>query len=421
MTNDPNHSHAGGLSVLAERRDSWRRAAEEDAQLREFRRNADLRIAFTDGNERVTVRVTPGGLDETENADVTLVAPAVAWNELLSGTPAPTMNHFLAMLMRVNGTRIEGDEIRFGQHAHVVRRLLELARESVDRPIDRAPDPVLDRSGIRGRHVPVTVDGDRVDLYVEEAGTGSSTPLLVLHTAGADGRQAHPLMADAELTARRRVIAFDMPGHGRSDALPGPLGSWSLTPDRYADAILGVIDALGLERPILVGASMAGEACLLMAYRAPDRLGGVIACEASEYVPGRVTPWAGHPQVNESIFVPEWIDGLIAPTAPASMRDLIWRGYSQGGHRTFAGDIDFYSGGWDGRGIVNLIDTSICPVVMMTGEFDYSCTPAMSQATAEQIPGARFWMMPGLGHFPICEHPAAFRPHLDKALAEIGA
>ncbi len=410
-----------GLRALAEQQQAFLDAAEKDAQLTVFRRDTDLRLAMVDPDHRVAVAVNPEGITSTDAADVTLVAPSAAWAEMLSSAPAPTMNHFLAMRMRVEGTRIEGAEILFAQHAHVVRRLLELAREVVDGPIRRAPDPVLDRSGIQGRHVSVTVGGEQVDLYVEHAGTGDAAPLLVLHTAGADGRQAHPLMADAELTSRRRVVTFDMPGHGRSDALQGPLGSWTLTADRYADAILGVIDALALQRPTLLGASMAGEACLLMAYRSADHLGGVIACEASEHVPGRVTPWAGHPQVNESVFVPEWIDGLIAPTAPASMRDLIWRGYSQGGHRTFAGDIDFYSGGWDGRDIVPLIDTSVCPVVMMTGEYDYSCTPAMSQATAGRIPGARFWTMPGLGHFPICEHPAAFRPHLDKALAEIGA
>jgi pimeloyl-ACP methyl ester carboxylesterase len=412
-----------GLAALAAAVDGWVTAAERDAQLRAFRRAAHLTIALSDGETRVAISVSPERIVPGTDAEarVTLVAPAHAWEQLLSRDPAPTFHHFLAMRMRVEGARIDGDELAFAQHAHVIRRLIELAREIVDAPIDRAPDPRLDRSRIVGSHLPVMIEGATVDLYVERAGGGAGAPILLLHTAGADGRQAHPLMSDAELTAQREVVAFDMPGHGRSQALPEPLGAWSLTPERYAATILAVIDALGLQRPILLGASMAGEACLMMAHRAPQLLGGVIACEASEHVQGRVTPWAGHPQVNETTFVPEWIDGLIAPSAPASMRDLILRAYSQGGHRTFAGDIDYYSGGWDGRDIVADIDTATCPVVMMTGEYDYSCTPAMSEATAAKIPGARFWTMRGLGHFPICEHPAAFRPHLDRALALIGA
>lgn len=408
-----------GLAALSGRVDEWLQTAREDAQLRAFARSADVRLGFDDGATRVCVEVRDGDLRPGAEPECVLVAPERAWADLLSSDPAPTTHHFLAMRMRVAGTRVDGDEVRFAQHAHVVRRLLEIARAVVSGPVRRAPDPVLDRPAITGRYVPVELRGARLDLYVESAGAGR--PLLVLHTAGADSRQAHPLMADPELTAGYRVVAFDLPGHGRSDALPGPLGSWSLDGGRYGDAILAVVDALALDRPILLGASMAGEACLLMAHRAPDRLGGVIACEAADHVPGRVTPWAGHPRVNEATFVPEWIEGLIGPRAPQAAHDAIWRTYSQGGHRTFAGDIDFYSGGWDGRDVVGEIDTARCPVVMMTGEYDYSCTPAMSEATARRIPGATFWTMPGLGHFPICEHPDAFRPHLQRALSIIGA
>ena len=412
---------AAGLAALAADVVGWVEAAEQDAQLSAFRRATHLDVALSDGETRIAISVAPDRVVAGDKSRVTLVAPAGAWEQLLSSTPAPTFHHFLAMRMRVAGTRIEGDEVVFAQHAHVIRRLIELARAVVDAPVQRAVDPVLGRSAIEGLFVPVVIEGAAVDLHVEHAGSGAGAPILLLHTAGADGRQAHPLMSDRELTARHPVYTFDMPGHGRSSALPEPLGAWTLTPERYAESILAVIDGLGLDRPILLGASMAGEACLMMAHFAPDRLGGVIACEASEYVPGRITPWAGHPQVNEMTFVPEWIDGLIAPAAPASMRDLILRTYSQGGHRTFAGDIDFYSGGWDGRDIVAEIDTDTCPVVMMTGEYDYSCTPAMSEATAAKIPGAHFWTMPGLGHFPVCEHPDAFRPHLERALALIGA
>ena len=411
---------SGGLSVLATRLDDWLEAARSDDQLTAFRRASRFRMELSDRTNSLTVEVTEDAIEAGTRPEFTLVAPTHAWNELLSRDPAPTMHHFLAMRMRVPGTRIEGDELLFAQQSHVVRRLLELARAVVDAPIERAEEPSIDRSGIEGFYVPVTVEGATIDLYVERAGIGAGAPVLLLHTAGADGRQGHPLMSDADLTSRHPVYAFDMPGHGRSDALPEPIGSWSLTSQRYAESILAVVDALGLKQPILLGASMAGEACLMMAHHVPDRLGGVIACEAADYVPGRVTSWAGHPQVNEMTFVPEWIDGLIAPTAPASMRDLILHAYGQGGHRTFAGDIDFYSGGWDGRDMMAEIDTSLCPVVMMTGEYDYSCTPAMSEATAAKIEGAHFWTMAGLGHFPICEHPTAFRPHLDRALTLIG-
>src|SRR5262249_57014289 len=59
-----------------------------------------------------------------------------------------------------------------------------------------------------------------------------------------------------------------------------------------------------------------------------------------------------------------------------------------------------------------------------TGEYDYSCTPAMTEAVAEEIPGARFTVMPGMGHFPMVENYPEFRryllPDLGRMLAGRG-
>ena len=56
---------------------------------------------------------------------------------------------------------------------------------------------------------------------------------------------------------------------------------------------------------------------------------------------------------------------------------------------------------------------------MLTGEYDYSCTPEDTIRTAGAIPGARVEIMPGLGHFPMAENPDAFRRHILPVLDEI--
>lgn len=53
---------------------------------------------------------------------------------------------------------------------------------------------------------------------------------------------------------------------------------------------------------------------------------------------------------------------------------------------------------------------------MLTGEYDWSNTPDLSQATAEKIPGAKFKSMPDLGHFPATENPGKFVPYLLEAV-----
>jgi pimeloyl-ACP methyl ester carboxylesterase len=51
-------------------------------------------------------------------------------------------------------------------------------------------------------------------------------------------------------------------------------------------------------------------------------------------------------------------------------------------------------------------------VSLLTGEYDYSCTPAMTETVAKAIPGSRLAIMKGMGHFPMIENYPGFRPFL---------
>lgn len=106
----------------------------------------------------------------------------------------------------------------------------------------------------------------------------------------------------------------------------------------------------------------------------------------------------------------------MSPTAPRVNRDLVWHLYSSQAFGMFHGDLDFYFGGWDGRGRVEKIDTKLCPVYMLTGEYDWGNTPELSRKTAAKIPGAKFTEMQGLGHFPATENPQRFASYLAKAV-----
>ncbi|MER5392882.1 alpha/beta hydrolase [Saccharopolyspora sp. NPDC002686] len=400
----------------------WMDACREDRELSALATATTVTFGIRAGEQNALFGFSSGQLVEpTGAADFELVAAPADWSRFFQAVPPPAYQNFFGMLMRVPGAHVEGSELAMVQHAHLVRRVLELGRTAISgRPATpAAAPPVRSKADLEPGYVRISVRGEPVEIFYEAAGAGQD--VLLLHTAGADSRQYHDLMADTSLTSRCRLIAFDLPGHGRSDLLPGvPPGGYSLTTDQYATTVLAVIDALGLTAPIVSGSSMGGEICLELAHRAPDVVGGVIACEASDRVPGRKVSWAKHPLVNESVFVPEWVYGLMAPQSPEHYRRKVWWGYSQGGFGTFAGDIDFYSGDWDGRDRVGEIDTARCPVVMMTGEYDYSCTPEMSEATARKISGAVFWTMPDLGHFPMAENPPLFADHFAKALDHLG-
>jgi pimeloyl-ACP methyl ester carboxylesterase len=61
------------------------------------------------------------------------------------------------------------------------------------------------------------------------------------------------------------------------------------------------------------------------------------------------------------------------------------------------------------------------PSFLLTGEYDFSCTPDDTRETATRIPGACLTIMRELGHFPMSEHPQRFRTYLLPVLDEIRA
>ena len=76
---------------------------------------------------------------------------------------------------------------------------------------------------IVGRYIHLHLGGRDNRVYYEESvlAENPTIPLVCLHTAGADGRQFRHLMTDEDVTRHFRVIAFDLPWHGKS--LP-PIG-----------------------------------------------------------------------------------------------------------------------------------------------------------------------------------------------------
>ena len=403
---------------------SLQAAGRADAELAAFAANADCTFRLIAGNRMADFSFeSPLAISEVKTASPAFIleAPEEVWAKFFSSPPPAPYHGIYAMKMRVPGFKVSGSELALAQNMHLVRRVLELGRgvlNGVEERTSQSPKAGT-KENIRAGYVWINFEGRPSRIYYEEAGSGRD--LLCLHTAGSDSRQFYKLLNDTGLGAEWRMVAFDLPWHGKSLPPEGaPIGEWDLTTERYVAVIEALIAALGLRRPVLLGSSMAGQICLEMALRWGERLRGVIACEASERIVGREVPWTRNPQVNESTFVPEWVHGLMAPQSPPERAREVWWEYSQGGYGVFWGDIRFYGREWDMRERIARIDTRKCPVTMLTGEYDYSCTPEISRATAAKIPGAEFQVMRGMGHFPMAENPELFLKYLRPALAKLG-
>ena len=122
---------------------------------------------------------------------------------------------------------------------------------------------------ITGGYLQLDLLGKPHRLYVEESGQG--IPLLCLHTAGSDARQYRGVLNDERITRNFRVIAFDMPWHGKSSPPAGwQDGDYKLTSRDYVQMIVEVADALELDKPVAVGCSIAGASCCILRTSIPS-------------------------------------------------------------------------------------------------------------------------------------------------------
>ncbi|HEY3074358.1 MAG TPA: alpha/beta hydrolase [Burkholderiales bacterium] len=272
---------------------------------------------------------------------------------------------------------------------------------------------------IVGRYAHLSLGGRAHRIYYEEAGAG--IPLLCLHTAGSDGRQWRAVLNDAEILRHWRVIAFDMPWHGKSSPPEGwQCEDYRLTTQSYTSMIMAIARELGLERPVVMGCSIGGRIVLNLALRHARELRALIGLQSAAYVERYYDPsWMDHAEVHGGRAAGGLAYGLMSPLSPEEHKwETAWH-YMQGGPGVFSGDLYFYQVEGDIRGRIGAIDTRICPLYMLTGEYDYSASPRDTEAAAAKIPGAKVMIMKGLGHFPMSENPEAFLGYLRPVLDEI--
>jgi pimeloyl-ACP methyl ester carboxylesterase len=126
------------------------------------------------------------------------------------------------------------------------------------------------------------VDAAGVRLHYLEAGSGEP-PIVLLHGLGSSvtkWRDVLPLIG-----ARRRAVAVDLPGFGRSE---GPRGRYTF--GFLAGGIKAFLDAMSVDRCVLVGNSLGGVAAMWLAAAWPERIAGLVLVDAALPLPSEARP-----------------------------------------------------------------------------------------------------------------------------------
>lgn len=260
--------------------------------------------------------------------------------------------------------------------------------------------------------------------YVEVGGTrsfvltdGDGPGVLCLHTAGQNGVQWRDTQS-ALAALGYRVIVPDLPGHGRSEPAPGgPVRDLA----DYAAWCEELIDTLGLERPFVVGCSIGGAIAVQLAVRRGDRLAGAVAMAAHGGTDAPGLSVRGLERELSDAAAPSRSDrtyfgtlAVVGDRVPAARAELIARMHRREDPEISTSDLI----GWATHDVRDGLAGVACPVRLVVGGDDLWLDPADVRYAAEQIPGARYTLLEGIGHYPM-EELDDFAGTLDGWLREL--
>jgi pimeloyl-ACP methyl ester carboxylesterase len=250
-------------------------------------------------------------------------------------------------------------------------------------------------------------------IYVDESGNGEPA-LLFLHYYGGSSRTWDGVIRD--LGEQYRSVTMDHRGWGDSDA---PEQCYAI--GDLANDVQDVIEALNLERYVVVGHSMSGKVAQLFASRQPPGLQGVILVapsppSAMHFSSEQRAEMAKVYDTRESI---SWaLDNVLTATSLApELREQVIVDSLRGAPQAKIA--------WPLGGMVEDITAEVSsikvPVVVIAGELDQVDQPATLQSELlPRIAGARMLVLPGTGHLSPLENPAAVAAAIRQFMEQLG-
>lgn len=238
-----------------------------------------------------------------------------------------------------------------------------------------------------------------------------------------------------ELAKYGRVVAFDRPAFGLTER---PMsGSWKgenpYSPEGQVLLLLGLMDALGIDRAVLVGNSAGGTIITQMALEHPERVAGLVLVDAAIYggggAPAWVRPLLHTPQMNRlGPLAMRQIAGepgtnfiKTAWSNPENIPETTWESYRK----------PLRANNWDKAlweltkasrrpNFVNKLTSLNVPTLVLSGADDKIVPAEQSQRLASDIPGAILETFPNCGHTPQDECPDLFVKALEAWLVDKG-
>jgi len=254
-----------------------------------------------------------------------------------------------------------------------------------------------------------------MDFY-ELSGKGDRTLVLVHEMGGSleSWDEVAPRFAES-----RRVLRYDTRGAGMSQKVGGQLGI-----DTMADDIAALLDALGIAGKVaLAGIAVGGAIALHFAARYPERTSAVaVGSPATGIAPDRrAAALERVARIEAAGMAFAVADSMQNGYAPELRGDI--KRFERYRARWLGNDPASYATIWRMLAGMDMEGEFIrlrCPVLVIGGSLDRVRPPALAEAVANAIPGARYIEVP-TGHYMAVQTPDLISDCIDEFLRSVGA
>lgn len=248
-------------------------------------------------------------------------------------------------------------------------------------------------------------------MHIRADGPAEAPRVLFANSLGTDLRLWDDLLP---LLPPIRALRYDKRGHGLSDD-GGPAGIADLAEDAIA-----FVEATGGGPVVFVGLSIGGLIAQAAAAARPDLFRGIVISNSAARI-GTADSWDERIAAVRAGGIAPIADAVLerwfAPAFRARPDCALWRNMLT--RSPAAG----YIAACEAIAAADLTAATAAlrlPALVIAGEADGSTPPALVEATARLIPGARFAVIPGAGHLPCVEAPAAHAALITAFLKETG-
>jgi pyruvate dehydrogenase E2 component (dihydrolipoamide acetyltransferase) len=253
------------------------------------------------------------------------------------------------------------------------------------------------------------------ELAALVAGPVKTRPLLFLHGLG--GNYATWQVALGSLAEQHRVVALDLPGHGKSSKPEASDFDYSLA--SLAKTVAQAVETLKLKQPIVVGHSLGGAVAMQLALDLGDRIGGLVLIDSAglgreigSELRSLMAGEAGSSTARGllSLFYHDQrlvLDRGVEEMAAAQTQPGAWAAQQAVANAAFSDDGQQFD-------LPEQLGEVNQPVLIVWGEHDRVIPAAHGAQAIEKLPDALLKLIPDVGHVPQVEAPEQVATAIDR-------